>query len=284
MHHRTRNNRLAALLGVSTVIATLVTPAALVAQDANARQTLQITREIVKPGKGGAHAKHEVAWSRALEAAKYTGGALAMTSMSGANEVWFLSQYGTMADLQKMNEGYAASPALMAVSDKYAPAEADMLNNSLTMIASRRSDLSYTSGTPIQALRYMTVQRIAVKVGHNTEFVDARKIIKAAHEQTKMPDGFTVYQVNDGAPSGTYLVLRGLKSLAELDTNPHSANYVAAIGGADGQKKLNDMAMSYENSADVTLFQLNPAMSILPKEWSDADPFWKPKAALKKTP
>jgi len=72
--------------------------------------------------------------------------------------------------------------------------------------------------------------------------------------------------------------------LRELDADPHGPAYVTALVGADGQKKLNGMTMSYENSADTQLFQLNAAMSSPGKAWTDADSFWTPKVALPKKP
>jgi hypothetical protein len=275
MNHRIRLVALAAGFAVPVILA---------AQAPAAPKVMVIGRELVKPGKDAAHAKLETAWSRSLEAAKYPTTLLAMTTMSGASEVWFLNPYASMADMQKVNEAYEASAALTAVGEKYRPQESDLLTNSFTMITTLRDDLSYSSGTPLPSLRYMTLQRVSVKIGHNDEFVEARKIIKAAHEQAKASDGYAIYQVTAGAPAGTFLIFRGLKSLAELDANPHGPEYMAAMGGPEGQKKLNTMLMSYENSADLTAFQFSPAMSSPGKAWTDADPYWKPKAAAKKAP
>jgi hypothetical protein len=275
MNHRIRLVALASAL---------VVPAIVTAQAPAPARVMVIQRELVKPGKGIAHYKLETAWSRALEAAKNPTNFIAMTTMSGANEVWWLTSYASNADWQKMNEASEGSPALTAVFDKYVPLEADLLANSFTMTATMREDLSYSNGTPLPSLRYLNVTRVVVRIGHNDEFVEARKIIKAAHEQAKAADGFAVYQVQSGAPVGTYLIFRGLKSLAELDVNPHGPAYDAAIGGPEGQKKLNAMLMSYEASSDVTRFQLSQAMSSPSKAWTDADPFWKPKAAAKKAP
>jgi hypothetical protein len=94
----------------SLVVAALfATPAIASAQAMTAPPWLNITREVVKPGKGPAHAKHEAAWSRALEAAKYPTGALGLTSMTGPNENWWLGGLASLADLEKINAAYTAS-------------------------------------------------------------------------------------------------------------------------------------------------------------------------------
>jgi quinol monooxygenase YgiN len=256
----------------------LLAPVAVAAQEMAAPPWLSVIREVVKPGKGPAHAKHEVAWARALEAAKYPGSSLGLNSMSGPNENWWLTGVGSMAELEKLNAAYAASPALNAVDDKFVPPEADYLNNTFVMLARHRDDLSYSSGMPMSAMRYMAVTTITVRPGHGDEFVEARKTIKAAHEKSKAKDGFAVYQVSAGAATGTYLIFAAKASMAELDTNPHSPAYTAALGGPDGQKKLADMAGSYTGTSTANLFRVDPQISVLNKNWYDADPYWKPKA------
>lgn len=266
----------------SFVVATIMlAPVVLAAQEMKSPKWITIGREVVKPGKDAAHAKHEAAWARANEAAKIPAATLAMVAMSGPNEVWWVTAFESADAIQKYNDTIDATPTLAAVVAKYYPPEADYVANTFTMIARYREDLSYSSGSPMTALRYMVVSRVGVKLGHNAEFVEARKLIKAAHEKAKATDGYSVYQVTAGAPAGTFLVLAGKKSMAELDANPHGDAYTAAIGGADGEKKLNEMLMSYEGSADSNLFRLSPSMSVLNKQWHDADTFWKPKAAKK---
>ena len=70
-------------------------PAAAAAQEAAPSQAppkvLQIFVESVKPGKGSAHEKVEPGWPAAFRKAKWPTHYLAMTSMSGPGEAWFLS-------------------------------------------------------------------------------------------------------------------------------------------------------------------------------------------------
>ena len=213
----------------SFVVTTLLfVPALLAAQQMTSPKWITIGREVVKPGKDAAHMKNEAAWARAGEAAKTPAAQLAMVAMSGPNEVWWLTGFESAEAIQKYNDANESTPALAAVFAKYSPPEADFLANTFTMIARYRDDLSYSTGSPIPALRYMVVSRIGVKLGHNAEFVEARKLIKAAHEKAKAADGYAVYQVTGGAPAGTFLVFAGKKSMAELDVNPHGDAYTAA--------------------------------------------------------
>jgi hypothetical protein len=246
---------------------------------------LVVGREVVKPGKAIAHAKWEAAWSRSLEAAKSPLTIVGLTALDGPNEVWFVLPYGSLADMQKSNEAGDANPALAAVAEKYVPAESDFLTDMRSMILTYRADLSYQTGRPISEMRYVTVQRILVRAGHNAEFVEARTAVKAAHEKAKLPDGFAIYSAN-GMPAGTFYVLAARKSLAEVDDNAKTHQdpaYQAALG-ADWTKRNAALVAAYEQSSDLSIFAASPAMSVVPKEWKDADPFWKPKEPAKKAP
>ncbi|MBI3791627.1 MAG: hypothetical protein HY275_12215 [Gemmatimonadetes bacterium] len=269
-------------LNVVAVTAAFAAPTPTIAQETDVPPAwMTFQREVIKPGKEPAHLKLEREWARAYEAQKYPNALLGMTSMSGPSEVWFLMGYQKSADIQKVAETVAASPALSGIDERFRPQESDLLANQFTMVARFRGDLSYSNNVPMASMRYMTVQRIVVKIGHGPEFEEARKLIKAAHEQSRASDGFAVYQVTAGAPAGTFLVLAAKRAMADFDNDPHGAPYIAALGGPDGQKKLREMSISYENSADTQLFAVNPEISTMGAVWGAADSYWKSKAAKK---
>ena len=274
-------------LKLAVMSAALAVPAITAAQAANAPpNVLGVYRETVKPGKDIAHTKWETAWSRALEAAKNPTTFLAMTATTGTNEAWFVTPYTSLADLQKVNETNDASAAMTAINEKYLPAESDYLQDGRMMILTLRADLSYSTGTSASEFRYFSVSRTLVRPGHTAEFVEARTAIKAAHEKAKLPDSFAIYQVVDGMPTGTYYLLAGRKSLAELDNAAKihaDPAYVAALG-PDWTKRNEALVAGYVTSAQTDLFAVNPGMSSVPKEWIAADSYWKPKAPAKKAP
>ncbi len=278
MRHRVR----LAVLSATLMLPTIASPKAMTGPS----KVLRVEREVVKPGKSIAHTKWETAWSRALEAAKYSDHVLALTSMTGPSEVWFVSGYASLADMQKANEASGANAAATAGSDKYLPAESEYLQDGRSMILTFREDLSYSTGRPLSEVRFMSVTRILVRLGHAAEFVEARAAVKAAHEKAKLPDGFAIYQVADGMPVGTFYLFAGRKSLTELDdaAKVHADLAYQAALGADWPKRNAALVQAYETSTDVNLFAMSPGMSVVPKEWIAADPFWKPKAAPKKAP
>jgi len=243
----------------------------------------QIFREVVKPGKGPAHEKYEAEWSRALENAKFPVNFIAISSITGPSEAWFLSGYGSWAEYEKMNNAINGNAALAAVDAKFRPQEVDMLTDARGMVARFRDDLSYEPGKePLGVNRYFSITRTQIRPGHGAEFEEARKMIKAAHEKAGLTDGFVIYEVTSGAPAGTFLTFVARKTLAELDQGAqiHGPAYQAALGGDSAQKKLAALASSGTITAETNHFAFSPGMSYPAKEIVAADPaFWTPKPA-----
>jgi hypothetical protein len=272
-------------LPLYTLVGALAAPMSLLAQAApmGPPPIAQIFREVVKQGKGAAHEKLETAWSRALENAKYPVNFIAISSLTGPSEAWFLSGYASWAEYEKANNAINASAALAAVDAKYRPQEEDMLTDSRGMLARYRDSLSYLPGNePLGVNRYFSITRIQIRPGHVGEFEEARKMIKAAHEKAKLSDGFVIYEVTSGAPAGTFLIFVARKTLAELDqaAQIHGPAYQAALGGDSAQKKLAALASSGTITAETNQFAFSPGMSFPSKETVAADPaFWTPKPA-----
>jgi hypothetical protein len=261
-----------------------------VAQTPSAMQppkVLQIYREEVKVGRTAAHAKIEAAWVRAYAQAKWPTHYLGMTSVTGPSEAWFLTGYPSYAAYETDTRNQQNNAAFTAENDRLSALDGDILSTGRSMIANIRDDLSYmgTPAIPMGKLRYFSVTTIRVRPGHEAEFVEARKLIKAAHEKLNMPDGAVIYQVMTGAPSGTFLQLVGRVSLEELDRNAtiHGDAYMQALGGDAGQKRLNELASSSIMSTEANIFAFSPKMSYPTQATIDADPaFWAPQPVAPK--
>src|SRR6188474_2808740 len=64
-------------------------------------KVLQIFREVVKPGHSAAHATTEAGWPAAFSKANAPGNYIALTSVSGPNEAWFITGYDSFAAYEK---------------------------------------------------------------------------------------------------------------------------------------------------------------------------------------
>lgn len=276
-------------VGRLSLAVVVLVPALANAQDrpaAPAVNVLTVYRETVKPGKGSAHDAHEVGWAGALAAAKYPTAMLAIKAMSGAPENWYMSLYPSWAEYEKVSKAGDANPAFSAIDKQYSAMEGEYLNDARGMVLTSREDLSFGGPVDIATTRYFSVTRISVRPGQNAAFEENRKLIKAAHESAKLTDKYSMWQAASGAPTGTYFMFVARKSLAEIDEGAaqhNSAAYTAALGGADGQKKMAANTSAAVVSQQVDLFAVAPQQSIPVPDWVTADPgYWKHKPAAKK--
>ncbi len=275
-----------------TVALAFLVPAVLAAQAAPAAPTfrvLRIYRETVKPGKNDSHDAHENAWAGALAAAKAPIPMLAVKAMTGVPENWYLSAFPSWGDAEKADKEYAANATFTGIDKQFSAKEDEYLSDGRMMILTMRDDLSYGAPADLSSARYFSVTRISVRPGHTGEYEANRKLVKAAHESIKAPDGYSMWVAASGAPAGTYFIISPRKSLAELDRDApiHTGDaYLAALGDSVARNKMMMNTSAAVITSQTDLFSFAPQQSIPPAEWIKADPgYWKHKAApVKKTP
>ncbi|HEV8613235.1 MAG TPA: hypothetical protein VGQ73_06970, partial [Gemmatimonadales bacterium] len=96
---------------------------------------MQIFREREKFGHGAAHRQTEAAWPRAFARAKIPNNYLALTTMFGSSQVWFVEGHNSIAELEAANKAIAASPGLSAELDRYSAADAANVDNADALLA-----------------------------------------------------------------------------------------------------------------------------------------------------
>ncbi len=260
----------------------LLTVSVAVAQDTSTPPPamIQIYREEVKPGKTSLHVKTEAAFLRDFKTAKLGPNYTALASITGPDEAWFVARYDNYASFGKDLTAQDKSSGRAAM-DKDLIADGELLSRSSSIVARYRADLSYRPGVSIPLTRYLNISISRVRLGHITEYEEARKIIKAAHEKASLKYNYSVYQVTSGMPVGTFLLMSYGKTLADFDAAAeiHGKAYDDAVGD-DGRKKLNELAASGSISIEGMIFAVDPRMSNPDKATIDADPaFWAPKPA-----
>jgi hypothetical protein len=242
---------------------------------------LQIEREEVRPGKGGAHAVNEAAWAGAYAKAQSPVHWLGMTSVSGPSEAWFLTGHESFAELEKNEATTDANPALLAQRDKLAAVDGELLGRTSTIIARYRPGLSYQPAVKLPTMRYMTVNLMRVKAGRTAEFADAWRDVVEAHKKANMDEHWAVYQVESGMPDTTFLFMYARKSLAEIDASGpmHGAAAYRDAVGDSGRRQMTEMNQNCVEYTQTLHFRLRPGMSTLSKEWAETDAYWAPPAA-----
>jgi hypothetical protein len=248
---------------------------------------LTITREFVKPGKGGAaHDKTESAFVAAMAAAKWPTHYLGMDSITGKTRSLFFTGYDSFDAWEKDVLAQQKNATLSAAIDRANEADGALLDSVDSSAFFYRDDQSFNSAVDIPHMRYFEIELFRVRPGHEKEWDDAVKLVKEAYAKGMPEAHWAMYQEVYGTPGGEYLVIVPLKSASEIDTAfANNPKFMAAMG-EDGMKKLNELSASAIEEQMTNLFVFSPAKSYVDENWIKADPdFWKPKAkmAAKKT-
>jgi hypothetical protein len=239
---------------------------------------LQIYREEVKPGKGGAHEKIETGWPVALGKAGSKGHYLALTTTGMA---WFVTPWETMAAAEQDEKAVNASAGAMAELERLSAADGEVLSKHSSLWAQHVPELDYHADWDPAKMRYVMVTMVRVKPGYGQEYQSIRKMVHEAHEKAKVDEKWAIYQVMTGAPQGTYLIFAPVASMAEIDRGDdlHGKAYQDTLG-EDGRARAREFQREGLQGAETTLFSISPKMSYVPKALADRDPdFWSPKPA-----
>jgi hypothetical protein len=275
------------ILGLFVGLCVLLTGLPALAQQDGPPPLLVIYREELKPGRAAAHEKTEAEWPRAFAKANFPNHYLAMTSLSGGSEVWFLEGHSGLAGVEKGEAFMQQNAALRAEIGQIAQQDGEHLSGFRVIAANYRSDLSYRpGGANIPRMRYFYVTAVRIRPGHEQAYVEANRIVREAHEKANIDEHWAVFQVTMGVPAGTYLIFQPMKSLAEVDAfaQTHGQAFQDALGEA-GRNRLGELTRAAVLSTETNIFAFNPAMSYPSPNMIAGDPeFWTPKPAMEAAP
>jgi hypothetical protein len=250
-------------------------------------KALLIVREEIKPGLMGAHNRHSADFASIFNQLQTPNHRIALVPVAGnENEVIYITAVDSFAEIEVLNKStdkkLASANGSMRVKLDALDKEAPSMHNSMRdMWALYRPELSFNPGVEIPKMRYFMVTTTRIRPGYDAAYVEyVQKVINVARQKAKVENlHVAVFQVVAGAPGGTYMIFRPMKSLAELD-DPIGQRVRAAM--TDDQKKDADKAVREAViSSEVSTYAFAPSMSYLPKEFAAMDPdFWTPKPQM----
>lgn len=270
-----------AVLAISLILG----PVALAQSDmpAGPPKMLRIYREEIKPGKATSHERVEAGYVRAFNRAKSPGHYLAVRSISGPSEAWFLEGCDSFAQMEAVNKSVEADATLSAALNQLEEQESTFRSGQRQIIAVLRPDLSYRQDTmAVPRDRYFSIETARVRIGFEADYVEAEKIGIEAHKKANVTqEAWAAYEVVAGMPSGTFLYFNSMPSLAAADFD--HGEIIRANLGEDAMKKRRDLLRSSVITFETNIFAFSPTMSYVPADWAAMDSFWAPKAATTST-
>jgi hypothetical protein len=234
-----------------------------------------IVREQVKVGRAADHARIEAGWPTAFGRANSPDYYLAMVSVTGTPEVWYVIPAASNAAYGEQMKRYDSDAATTAELARLARADAEVLEGTRTLQAMARPDLSRGAYPDLAKQRFWEISLVRVRPGHEADFDAAVKAYMAAADRAGSATGFRTYEVVAGMPTPTYVIFVSVTSYADFDrifadgmktfqtANPAEQ---AAI-----MKFSTDATLSWENNR----YRLDPKQSYVPRETRATDStFW----------
>ena len=239
---------------------------------------IQIFREQVKLGRAADHARIEAGWPAAFAKAKSPNYYLAMTSLTGASEAWFIIPYASNAVAAAEMKLEESDTTLAAELQRLSRADAEVLTDAQSIQAVARPELSYGAYPNLARQRFWEISIFRVRPGHEADFDAAAKAYGASTGRTAPSSSYRVYEVTAGMPSPTYVVFASVESYGQFDEM--MANGMKTMQNFTPEERTTLQKFSAEGllNSETNRFQLNPVMSYVSSETRATDPtFWMPK-------
>jgi len=133
---------------------------------------MHIFREQVKPGRAGDHAKWEAGWPAAFEKAKSPYQYIALQSITGPPEVWYvtpLANQAAYAEMLAAEESAGLGPEL----ERLAKGDAEFLAEQSALQAVAMPELSHGSFPDVGKMRYYEISTFRIRPGHQDAWMAA---------------------------------------------------------------------------------------------------------------
>jgi hypothetical protein len=239
---------------------------------------MNIFREQLKPGTAGEHAKWEAGWPAAYEKAKSPYNYIALQSITGPPEVWYVSPLANQAAYAEMQAVEQKDPALAAELERLAKGDGQFLSEQSALQAVAMPDLSFGAFPPIGKMRYWEITTFRIRPGHNDAWVAATMAYKAATARSAPNASWRTYDVVAGAPGGTYLIFSSIGSFAEFDKMMAEGEATWKGMTAEESATLGKFMKESVINVSTNRYRLDPGQSFVNAETKAMDPaFWNPK-------
>lgn len=239
-------------------------------------------------GKEGARQKLAASIARACQHLNVPNDWIDLESISGSPESLSFDPFDSY---EQVDAAFADWPRIYAAHPELARSQEEinaLLVGQRTIVAVRRDDLGYRpQAIDFSKARFMRVLEVRLNPGHESDFVEAFRILGDAYEKIKATTPWVVYQVNVGMPSPNFLVFLPLRELKQNDDLLNWRKDLREAEGEDAVHQTEQIAREAYASTESNLYAISPETSRVSKDFAEGDPsFWSPKpsAAAKPAP
>src|SRR5712692_4128121 len=237
---------------------------------------LVVVHQEFKSGKAGERRKIEVAISRACDQLAVPNSWIDFESISGPPEALFFDPFDSFEHLDtafvEWGRIFTAHPEIARMQEELQ----SLVASERTIIAVRRDDLGYRpQSIDFSKARFMRVLEVRLNPGHESEFVEAFRILAHAYETIKADTPWVVYQVNVGMPSPTFIVFLPMHAIKQNDDLLNWRRSLREAQGEEATRRADQIARDAYLSTESNLYVFSPEMSHVSREFAAGDPqFW----------
>ncbi len=239
---------------------------------------LHIFREQVKPGRLAEHAQWETGWPAAAEKAKSPYSYLALASITGPLETWYVTPYPSQAAYGESLAFDEAQPGLTTEYDRLAKGDGEFLADANALQAVAVPELSHGTYPDLGKMRFFEISVWRVRAGHDDAFAAAAKAYKAAVTRSAPAANWRVYSVVAGAPEPTFLIFSSVASFGDFDKM--MADGQATMKGATAEEAgvLGKFMKESVLNMVTNRYRVDPKQSYVDAATKAKDPaFWNKK-------
>jgi len=223
---------------------------------------LKITKIVVKLGQMPQVEKIEADRARVLRSARWPRIHMANVSITGPQQIWVFERYDTLGAIAQDLETIDKNPELKAQLDRLDEAEGPLLESKRDVTATYQKDISYRPKFDWSEVHYWEIIWVHLRNGHHGEYVENRVMTRDEHERGAFDTHQMMYAVQSGELSGTFMVIRPMKTLGLLDAL-HAADDGEPTTPEEKKKKIELFAAS-SLTEEEAYFHLDPAISYVP--------------------
>jgi len=235
---------------------------------------LTIVREQVKVGHAASHARNEAGWPVALEKAKSPDYYIALTSMTGSPEAWYLSPSESYAAEAASMKRDAKDAVLSAELDRLALADSEFITNATVIQSTARPDLSLGKFPVVAKVRFFEISVFSVRQGQEQKIDTIIKTYGVVRKRVSPDASYRIYTVVAGMPDPTYIVISSVEDYAEFDRTTAEHNKVFTTATPE-ESAIFDKWGEAVMKSETNRYRVNPVQSYVSKEVRASDPdFW----------
>jgi hypothetical protein len=242
-------------------------------------KVLLLVHQEFKTSKAGERQKLQAAIARACDHVSVPNSWVDLESITGFPRALFFDPFESFEQIDaafaNWPQIFAAHPDLARMQEGFKT----LVSSERTVIAVRRDDLGFRpQSIDLSKARFLRILEVQLHPGHESEFVEAFRILGGAYEKIKADTPWVVYQVNVGMPSPTFLVFVPMRALKQNDDLLDWRRSLHEAEGEEAAQRMEQIAKDAYASTESNLYFINPETSHVSKDFADGDPgFWSPK-------